>query len=309
MELTKHNGKYWYNDHELTCVQLEGHQYWLGYYDGEEFVKVKPLISVTQAMKKYKLVKGYSGVPESILNRKAEYGTMVHSDLEKFVKTGDVGFSAEVGQFIEACRINDIKPQKSEFIVYNDVMAGTVDTSGTINGFSYIGDYKTTATYDENYLGWQLSFYEYLMGEKFDKLVCFHFNNGCQVKYPSRKPTAKIDEIMDNERKGGEQLEMVQVEQSTYLQLKLVQDKLQDLENQRKQFEEQEQRIKQTIMQQMKDNGIKQIDNEYFKITYVPESISKTIDTARLKAEEPKLAEKYSKEITRNASLRITIKE
>ena len=78
---------------------------------------------------------------------------------------------------------------------------------------------------------------------------------------------------------------------------------------QAEQFEEQEQRIKQTIMQQMKDNGIKQIDNEYFKITYVPESISKTIDTARLKAEEPELAEKYLKEITRNASLRITIKE
>ena len=88
-----------------------------------------------------------------------------------------------------------------------------------------------------------------------------------------------------------------------------MQDKLQDLANQRKQFEEQEERIKQTIMQQMKDNGIKQIDNEYFKITYVPESISKTIDTARLKAEEPELAEKYLKEITRNASLRITIKE
>ena len=48
------------------------------YFDGE-----KRLISVTQLLKKHGLAPDYSGVSDSVLNAKAERGTLIHSEIER----------------------------------------------------------------------------------------------------------------------------------------------------------------------------------------------------------------------------------
>lgn len=206
MEIIKKGDKYYYNDKELECAfQVDTHEYWLGYWlDNDEFKRVKKLISVTQLMKKYGLVKGYGSIPKSILTKKAEFGTLVHNEIDDYIKKGEIGFTAEVGEFIKFCRVQDFKPIKSEFIVYNDVCAGTVDLMAEHNGFKVRADNKTTASYDKDYLSWQLSIYDYLDNEKCDKLACLWFKDGLKYKDVEFKGIEEIEKIMQAERQKGD---------------------------------------------------------------------------------------------------------
>jgi DNA gyrase/topoisomerase IV subunit A len=66
--------------------------------------------------------------------------------------------------------------------------------------------------------------------------------------------------------------------------------KIAHLEHVKKSFEEQEKTIKEQLEQVCKKYGIKSIDNEYMKITYVAAGTDKqTIDIDQLAKEEPDL--------------------
>lgn len=199
--IEKKSDDFYWQGHKLECRIFENtHTYWLGFVlknenGDEEFYKVKELISVTTFIKKYGLVKGYGNVPNYILQKKAKRGTLIHKELENWVKFGDVGFTDELYLFMRETAIQDIKPTKSEYIVFNDVIAGTVDFKGIINGFNCKADYKTTAKYDEEYVSWQLSIYNYLDKEKDEKLICFHFHDN---KLDMIDVPMKTDEEIEN---------------------------------------------------------------------------------------------------------------
>lgn len=203
----KDDGYYWEN-HKLECKFFEfNHTYWLGYTsdltkEDSVFYKVRQLTSVTTLMKKHKLIQDYGRIPEYILRRKAKFGTLIHKELERWAKYNEIGFSDELQLFINFSKINDIKPLQSEYIVYNDVVAGTVDVECMINGFQCKADYKTTTTYDEEYLSWQLSIYNYLDNHKDEKLICFHFHNNTLDMYEVPvKNDEEIEALFEAERK------------------------------------------------------------------------------------------------------------
>lgn len=310
MEIKKVGKVYYFGKHKLECrFYEEPHEYWLGYNENSEFIKVKQLISVTTLLKKHKLSADYSKVNKSILKAKAERGNIIHEELEIYVKTGEYGFTEELQQFTRACEIEEIVPQKSEFIVFNDVVAGCVDTSGTIKGFSYIGDYKTTAVYHEQAVAWQLSLYEYLSGENFDKLICFWFKNGLSIKEVTRIAREKIEELIDLERNDEILDKSLMVGEDINKELLVIQQSLKKLDDEKKTLEAKEKHIKKIIMENMQQNGIKSLDNEFFRITYVAEITRETIDTAKLKVEMPEIADKYKKVTVSAPSLRIKLKE
>lgn len=201
-KIDKIGDDYFYENHKLDCEFFESnHTYWLGYWEGEDFYKVKQLVSVTTIMKKYNLVSGYGKIPAYRLQKKAEYGSFVHKELEEYIKYNKAGFSNELSLFIQKSLEQDIIPEKSEFIVFNDVVAGTVDLQCKMNGFDCKADFKTTAKYDENYLSWQLSIYNYLDKNKAEKIYCFHFiNDDLKIIPVPFKTDAEIEEIFEKER-------------------------------------------------------------------------------------------------------------
>ena len=93
----------------------------------EYFSDGKKLISVTQLMRKHGLAPDYSGVPDSVLVAKAERGTLVHKEIETYIKTGEIGFTEECTEFAAYCSREGIEPTASETIVYNGIAAGTID--------------------------------------------------------------------------------------------------------------------------------------------------------------------------------------
>lgn len=76
-----------------------------------------------------------------------------------------------------------------------------------------------------------------------------------------------------------------------------------------KQLKERSESVKQDLLNAMTKYDIKSLETERFKITRVNETTKKTIDSKKLKEEYPDVYEKYSKESTVKAYLKITEKK
>lgn len=122
----------------------------------------------------------YKNINLSILNKKAEYGAKVHEAIECLEKgqqmpSLDLNQEFSLRQYLRLKEKNDIKVKVQEQIIhYKSEYAGRFDMIATINNELCLCDIKTTATLDEEYLSWQLSFYELafksMYGTGFEKL-------------------------------------------------------------------------------------------------------------------------------------------
>ncbi|MFQ7076487.1 MAG: hypothetical protein ACLRSW_00225 [Christensenellaceae bacterium] len=113
-----------------------------------------------------------------VLQRKAERGTLIHEEIERYIKHGELGFTSEQDDFINFAKELGLKNMRSEQIVNDDLVAGTVDlmaerVAGKVT-IKVLADYKTGTAVDKEAVRWQLSLYERLSGEKFDEFYVFH---------------------------------------------------------------------------------------------------------------------------------------
>lgn len=131
----------------------------------------------------------YKGVDKRILNRKAEYGTKIHESIEMYeaniktmaveeafdvtVQAQDLTYiqEASLRQYVKLKRENLLQVLSQELMIqYEGKYAGRFDMIADINGNVCLCDIKTTAELDEEYLSYQLSYYELAIGKNFDKL-------------------------------------------------------------------------------------------------------------------------------------------
>lgn len=279
------------------------------YFDGD-----KELIPVTKLLKKHGLVPDYSNVPIDILNAKAERGTLVHKEIETYIKTGEMGFTVECQAFADYIRDNNIKVIASEETVSNDVAAGTLDLLLDYgDGCLTIADIKTTYTLNELGVSWQESLYKDMHKRKAEikKAKALHFDSDGNI-HPvdiELRSQEEVDKLFDCERNGkkyifsaialdSNQIELIREASSIIEKAKL------ELANAEKQIDN----VKQAILEAMENNGIKTFENDYFKITYIAPIEKTSVDTAKLKKELPEIANKYQKTTTQKASVRITLK-
>lgn len=129
----------------------------------------------------------YSDIPIEILQNKAIYGTKVHEAIEMLEREQmfDIGalkqeieginyiIESSIEQYLKLKKEYEIEMIEQEQMVhYEDLYAGRLDMIANINGIKSLCDIKTTAELDEEYLSWQLSFYQLAKGETFKKLYC-----------------------------------------------------------------------------------------------------------------------------------------
>lgn len=80
----------------------------------------------------------------------------------------------------------------------------------------------------------------------------------------------------------------------------------------KRELEASEKAFKEELLARMEEYGVKSVDNEYVKITYVPASASTSLDLKALELEEPELyadlLADYTKTTKRKASIRITVR-
>lgn len=272
----------------------------------------KKLISVTQLMRKHGLAPSYDAVPSEVLRAKAERGTLIHKEIEQYIKEGEIGFTTEVANFINYIHDEELDCYASEEIVYNDVVAGTVDL---VLGDGTIADIKTTATLHKEAVSWQLSIYAFLWNmvytENVYKGAAYHFNKDGVLKVVDipLKPMSEVARLMECERNGELYTQELTGTEAQLAELAEVESLIKQIEEQKKAAEAQAVELRAAIMQAMEQNGCTSFENERIKLTYVAPTTRTAIDSTRLKKELPEIAEKYTKTSNVKASLRITIKE
>lgn len=84
--------------------------------------------------------------------------------------------------------------------------------------------------------------------------------------------------------------------------------KLQDLEIQAKSIKEQQEKLKEDLLNAMETHGVKKWDNEVMTITYTSPTTRTSIDSSKLKKELPDVFSKYSKTSNVKSSIRIKLK-
>lgn len=307
-EMNYKDGKVYMEIKETKCIFKEDtHQYFL--VDCKTGEVIKELISVTTLLSKHGLSPDYSGVPSETMEAKAEYGKLVHKEIEKYINDGEIGFTNELGEFIEHCEKTALKPVKSEFIVHNDIVAGTVDLSGAYGERLALVDYKTTATLHKEAVRWQLSLYDYLGGNAADMLQAFHFASPLKVVDLEPIPLDEIEKLLECERNGEKyQPKQLTVAGDLLAQVAEAEAEIKKFELLKKEVEARAEVLKQRLIEAMRTQSIKSFENESLKITYVEPTTRETIDSKKLKVELPEIAAKYTKTSKVKDSVRITLK-
>lgn len=278
------------------------------------YLNGKELISTTRLLSRIGVAPDYSNVDVELLKKAAAKGNLVHKEIEEWIKTGKEGFTTELQEFIKWLEENDYTVIDSEYLVYNDCVAGKVDLLLVNNKTQelVIADIKTTSQVHYDSVAWQLSIYALLGGEPTDKAFVFHFDKekGLVVAPVSFKKVKDIEDLFQAVREGKEyELPTVALDSTEVMAIHNALIGLEELKKRKEEYEAIINNFQDKLMVAMEERGVKSFENSYFKITYVAPVERVTIDSTRLKKEKPEIAKEYSKTTTSKASVRITLKE
>lgn len=283
----------------------------------------KPLKGITGMIGRQLFPDKYDGIPQSVLDKAAEYGSSVHSTIELCDSLGDHDNPDPLYQAYRGLLFNEgLTPIANEYIVTDfehfaspiDVVA--IDKEGNIA----IIDIKTTSKHDGEYVSWQ--------GSVLKKLFCItnpHLADKVKSVYTVwlpkvmyGKPTLFKEWLRDND--DIDELLMAEVEnrqvrltvKEANNALSLTQDAIAEFANTERQLAEAKERSKELrdgLLLAMQENGVKSFKCDRFMLTRVIPSgePAYTLDTERLRQEHPEIWEQYKKEKKQSESLRIKL--
>lgn len=273
-----------------------------------------PLISVTQLLHKHGLAPDYGGVDEAVLERKAARGTLIHREIEAWIKTGEDGFTTELSGFQALAKQYAFTYMRSETRVHNDIIAGTADLmcgAKMPDGrkIRLLADIKTTARIHTEYARWQLSVYEYLSGRTFDELAVIHLGEQARLITVPRVKREEVEKLIECERNGRIYTPPLAELSTALLEAALQAERaIRSAETVRKIAEERARLVRAQLLQEMERHGVTGFENDSMKITYVAPTTRTSIDTAKLRADNPDLCAEYTKATPVAASVRITLR-
>lgn len=299
----------------------------------------KVLISTTQLMRKHNLSPNYDMVNPEVLQAKAKKGTLIHKEIENFIKENQLGFTDELYEFQKYVKEHNLTSIKSETMVCNDIVAGTIDLMFMENDRPIIADIKTTSVVHKEAVSWQLSIYRYLYLSYVDGNIVpveeseyndvvgqvFHFNKEgiLNVEEIPLKPYSDIERLFNCERLGMQfTLEIDEAENS--LQNIVHLEKIINELNEKVEFaKKQQEEFKKTLMEAMENRKLSTFEKDGIKITLVKgktkkeeiledemnKEIVEAYKNAKVKYDEEAKSHTKVTQVDRKPYLKITIKE
>ena len=269
------------------------------------------LISVTQLLKQAGISPSYDCVNEDILKAAAERGTLIHKEIEDYIKTGELGFTRELHNLIEYIVKQDIKVLASEKQVNNDRVAGTIDLIVEYPcGRKVYADIKTTSAIHTDSVSWQLSIYKDLdKGNEEDSLEVWHFDKegNLTVKSITEISKEEINRLYDSIASG--ETYKVQLDETTLAELCQAEKIIAYFENEKKQAEEHAKVVREKIVESMKAKGLTKFENDKILINLIAAGKRETFDSTRFKKEHPDMYDQYIKTSDTKETVRIKLKE
>ena len=275
----------------------------------------KEVISVTQLLQKHKITPSYDAVDKELLRMASERGTLIHEEVENWIKNNETGFTEEFERICDFLieRADGNTKILSEQMVANDIVAGRFD-------LLYLDDKKRLVLTDiktgnsKHLYGWtwQLSLYKYLYEKMYDKkiesLQIFWVNGDLTVIPCEYVGDEKIENLLNAEREG---------RLISDVDLGVSEEELEDLEElmqeikvkkeELKVLEDKVGKIQDILYDTMGKEGVKTVDRGKLKITYVAPSTRVSVDSKKLQKEEPEIYKKYVNTTTVAGSIKITL--
>lgn len=275
----------------------------------------KEVISVTQLLQKHKITPSYDAVDKELLRMASERGTLIHEEVENWIKNNETGFTEEFERICDFLieRVDGNTKILSEQMVANDIVAGRFD-------LLYLDDKKRLVLTDiktgnsKHLYGWtwQLSLYKYLYEKMYDKkiesLQIFWVNGDLTVIPCEYVGDDKIENLLNAEREG---------RLISDVDLGVSEEELEDLEELMKEIkvkkeelkvlEDKVGKIQDILYDTMGKEGVKTVDRGKLKITYVAPSVRTYVDSKKLQKEEPEIYKKYVNTTTVAGSIKITL--
>lgn len=141
--------------------------------DGHIYLKDGIIVPSVSEILDFIFPNKYSGIPNWVLENKANYGTTVHYAIE-CLETGKELPKLNLYQELSLQQYEKIKEKneiqvidQEQTVSYKYEYAGRLDMIALVKNKKSLVDIKTTSTLDKESLSWQLSLYEFAYGEKF----------------------------------------------------------------------------------------------------------------------------------------------
>ncbi len=272
----------------------------------------RELSGITRMISKHLFPDKYKNIPEATLNAAAERGSHIHKEIQEWIEKGESGFTDELQAFISEFK-DKYDQMWSEFLVNNDRFATAVDLVTLQDGKIELHDIKTTYNLDLDYLSWQLSICAYLFERMTDCPVHslnYIWIRGMDLKTGDipRKTDKEVEDLLQAEIDGEIYKQELILPETEIAEIVRIETYIKTLDEQKKQAELQLSNFKEKLISAMEEKGVKSMDMGALKITYIAPSVRESIDTKKLKAEYPEIAEKLKKSTKTKASVRITLR-
>ena len=282
------------------------------------FLDEKELSGITGTLIKKAFPDTYKGIPDAVLAKAAERGSVVHQNLELFdtVCNSDINIMhsvlPEVKDYNEMLISYGLHHVDSEYLVTdNENFASAIDkVLADDEGNIYLADIKTTATLHYDNVSLQLSIYAKWFEEqnpdlKVKEIVCMWFKNGQSKFQPlPRVSDEQIDELINaylaDDADYQYKVEVPEQFSALEQEYRLITARMDALKIKQDDLKEQ-------MMKMMEANKQKSIKTNIGSYSYVAATTKKTFDTKLFKDTEPEHYEYYLKETTTKPSIRIKL--
>ena len=278
----------------------------------------KELKGITGTLIKKAFPDTYKDIPEAILMKAAERGSMIHNSFELFCTVFGSDISEYPNPTQELFDFNDMLQSyglhhvESEYLVTDGKnFASAIDgIFADGDGNIYLVDYKTTSTLHYDNVSLQLSIYAKWFEKQNPKLqvkeiVCMWFKDGKSKFQPlPRVPDEKIEQLITAYLEGDDtyhyEVEVAEAFSRLEQEYKLVTARIDVLKMQQDE-------LKDKLMKLMQDGKQKSIKTAYGSYSYVAASTRQSFDAKLFKDTEPEHYEHYIKEVETKPSIRIKL--
>lgn len=271
----------------------------------------------------------YKGIPQSVLDKAADYGKLIHSKCELYDSLGivpDDEFKTVVSDYKRVIESSGLRPLVSEYLVSDEHrIASAIDK---VFDDDSLGDIKTTSKVHGLNVQLQLSIYAWLYERSNPERKVKHLYliwlpkpqyGNAEVRELDRIPATVCEEIVNIWAAGGDPLnamailtgcgcklearEKERVEGEVPDEVQPLVDELLLIKKQLDILDAREKEIRKALLDTMTLSGEDKWSNDLITISRRAESTRETIDSKSLKAKMPEVYESFVKVTKVAASL------
>lgn len=272
-------------------------------------------LSGVTAIVKWMFPDTYKDIPQSVLEKAAEHGSLIHKKCEQYDNCGFGDDLPEVRDYVRLKKENGLTTIENEYLVDDGKdIASSIDVvfDKDESGMYSLADIKTTSKIHKDNVTLQLSIYAYLFekcnkGKKVGRLFVIWLPKeqygkaelmelkrigSADCKKIVKAYVAKEDATPYREKYFGgveASTEIESIEEALPATLKDAEDEIIKIETKLKQMEERKKELKEGLYELMVQHNVKKWQSEKLQIIRKLESTRESVDTAKVKKQYPEV--------------------